>query len=742
MKFSAFLLCFVGFCTDAEKEKWSVSIPGEKGVVEVHTQPVQLRMLSTDATAAECDPPEPRHCVNDPSKHEDPLVDTITYFFFIYLFASLIALILLALAVVLPFQMPISVVWFLFGGLMQVISQYTCGSLKRGIEIMGSVPSDILFIVFLPVLLYEGAVATSWHKFVKMLPSSLVLAYGGVALTSCVLAGLFMATFGEHIASIWEALLLGSSLASTDPVAVISVLKSLKTPEKMTSMFEGESLLNDGTSVAFFHLFRVFAQGNVDAISAGEIVWLVIRLMFLGPIFGGAWGAAACYVVQHFYGLQVFQTMFLLANVYFTFLYAEELKLSGPLAAVGFGLYIGARWSRHLSANAMDIHHHVVSTMAAFAESAIFIISGNAALRAAIDYSNDNCSKQGWLDSFYVYLYMNCARTLLFVLLFPFLRRSIYSVNWRELIILIWGGLRGAIVLSLALTIEDETCVGPCADENGVEIPCKGCYEKDFGEFATVVICISTVFILGINGTLFQPIFQLVNPYPTSTFRRVNVARVMKHIDEVYESRIEEAFAGWWLLEVPLIDVLAISNKLVPQLSWRSLDNHGQLSLSRPKIQPVLKLLRKELAGARQGGPEENDSPSDTRVTRQKSGASRGLKSTADESFVTKSNFLESNTNLLSRRTTALPRFQSNVGFASYLTLINKEDRQGNSPLSGASDVSSDDSKWQSLTYARKKPVVDQGSEPDASPEGVNRMLSHQDTIRDMHQLLSIDTMV
>ena len=114
-----------------------------------------------------------------------------------------------------------------------------------------------------PVLLYESSAGCHWHEFRHILGSHLYLAGVGILFTTFVLAAavkeMLPSVIGLHFT--WpEAFLLGSTLASTDPVAVVSVLKSLGCPAKLLIIFEGESLLNDGTSVV---LFSVGATANL-----------------------------------------------------------------------------------------------------------------------------------------------------------------------------------------------------------------------------------------------------------------------------------------------------------------------------------------------------------------------------------------------------------------------------------------------------------------------------------------------
>lgn len=100
----------------------------------------------------------------------------------------------------------------------------------------------------------------------------------------------FFYSFGE--ATWLDAFLLGTSLSSTDPVAVISVLRSLNAPDKLCSIFDAESLINDGVSVSFFTFFLLLLEP--DGLTVGGVIWVFVKLMFLGT----PWGLL-CAVVVH-----------------------------------------------------------------------------------------------------------------------------------------------------------------------------------------------------------------------------------------------------------------------------------------------------------------------------------------------------------------------------------------------------------------------------------------------------------
>eukprot|EP00415_Alexandrium_ostenfeldii_P005062 UN5062 len=123
----------------------------------------------------------------------------------------------------------------------------------EAISAFANIAPHIIFWVFLPALLFEDAAGAEWSVIQRVLPSSLLLAFPGV-IVNTVLTGAFV-RYCMRDWSWWMALLLGSILSATDPVAVIGALSALGAPAKLSHLISGESLLNDGSAVALLRTF-------------------------------------------------------------------------------------------------------------------------------------------------------------------------------------------------------------------------------------------------------------------------------------------------------------------------------------------------------------------------------------------------------------------------------------------------------------------------------------------------------
>jgi CPA1 family monovalent cation:H+ antiporter len=115
-----------------------------------------------------------------------------------------------------------------------------------------SMDPDMVFLVFLPPLLYEASWNTSWHEFFFFRRPIGLLAFGLVILTACVVAVISTAMIPGFTLAL--GFLLGGIISPPDAVAATSVLKGLKIPKTVVTILEGESLVNDASSLIVFRV--------------------------------------------------------------------------------------------------------------------------------------------------------------------------------------------------------------------------------------------------------------------------------------------------------------------------------------------------------------------------------------------------------------------------------------------------------------------------------------------------------
>src|SRR5213075_693626 len=202
---------------------------------------------------------------------------------------------------------------------------------------------ELVFDLFLPPLIYPGAVFTSWRDFRANLRSILPLAIVLVLLTMTVTACLFHGLIGLPLA---VGFVFGAIISPPDAVAALAVTQTLRVPRKIIVILEGESLINDATSFISFR-FAVAAV-MTGAFSLGQASLQFLFVAAGGICVGLAVGWLATQLQKRLDDPPV-QTMFSLLTPYVAYFTGEKLHVSGILAVVITGIYYGWRAPRILS---------------------------------------------------------------------------------------------------------------------------------------------------------------------------------------------------------------------------------------------------------------------------------------------------------------------------------------------------------------------------------------------------------
>ena len=243
-----------------------------------------------------------------------------------------------------------------------------------GVELGIELTHDLTLLVLLPPLLFEGAATTDLERFRRNLAPILALAVPGLLVSIVVLGYVGQVAFGFPLL---VALLFAAMILPTDPVSVLALFEELGAPERLATLVEGESLINDGVGVVVFStlLVLVYESGadGTTTFTAGLVgdIGLGIVVSSLG---GAAVGLVAGYVVYRvMVNLNEHMTEIVLTALlaYGSFLVAEHyLGVSGVIATVVSGLFIGNRGAEYAMSpqtklsifNAWDTAAFVVNT--------------------------------------------------------------------------------------------------------------------------------------------------------------------------------------------------------------------------------------------------------------------------------------------------------------------------------------------------------------------------------------------
>src|ERR1700712_4382874 len=211
-------------------------------------------------------------------------------------------------------------------------------SLIDGLPVIELHPA-VVFIVFLPPLLYGAAWNTSWHEF-KTYRRAISLAAIGLVLLSTMVVALVAHYIIPDIT--WPlSFLLGAIVSPPDALAATSVTKGLGLDPRLIAILEGESLVNDASGlIAYKYALTAILAGNFVLWQAGlDFVWVVIA----GVGVGLAVGYGMYLVHKNFITVPVIEVTLTMLTPFASYLLAEYFHFSGVLAVVTTGLYLSYR---------------------------------------------------------------------------------------------------------------------------------------------------------------------------------------------------------------------------------------------------------------------------------------------------------------------------------------------------------------------------------------------------------------
>jgi len=319
---------------------------------------------------------------------------------------------------------------------------------------------DLVLLIFLPPLLYSAAFFSEPRSLRRYARALTLTSIGLVLVTTAVVA-----VVGHHVLDLpWPmAFALGAIVSPTDPVAATAIMRRLGAPRLIVDMVEGESLINDASALVGYRV-------ALAAAVAGTFSLLDASLEFLLATVGGvAIGLAVGYLVGEIRRLlddPPTEITISLITGYVAFLPAEELHLSGVLAAVAAGLYLGWR-GPELSSAPTRLQLFALWDVVTFLFNATLFVLIGLQLPVVVDGLDGRSMPQ-----VVGYAALVCAAVVgtRFAWLFttPYVLRAIdRRPRQRELrmgaaprVVVAWSGLRGAVSLATALALPLETDAG------------------------------------------------------------------------------------------------------------------------------------------------------------------------------------------------------------------------------------------------------------------------------------------
>lgn len=310
--------------------------------------------------------------------------------------------------------------------------------------------SNLFLYVFLPTLVFQVSLTIDLRRMIEDWVPILLLAVVAVVVSTVVVGWALYPLAGL---SLMACLMIGAIVSTTDPSAVVGIFRATPAPLRLARIVEGESLLNDAAAIALFSLFFAFVAFGIPNPQLSDLVvkfpWLVIG----GSLTGWVAGRLALIALGRLDGHPLGQVSLSVALPYLTFILAEAvLGVSGVIAVVAAGLALNFHAPGVLSPPSRAKLQDTWDLLGYWAGGLIFVLAAILIPRLLSDVRPWDILLVG-----VTVLAALAARALMVFGLLPLLTRLRLSprVEGRQRVAILWGGLRGAVTLALALAVTE-----------------------------------------------------------------------------------------------------------------------------------------------------------------------------------------------------------------------------------------------------------------------------------------------
>ncbi|WP_313269352.1 Na+/H+ antiporter [Epilithonimonas vandammei] len=348
---------------------------------------------------------------------------------------------------------------------------------------------DLVFLIFLPPLLYEAAWYTSWNDFWRWKRPISLLAFGLVFATSLIVAYVSQALIPGFTLAL--GFLLGGIVSPPDAVAATTVLKGLPVPKRILSILEGESLVNDASSLIVFRF--ALAAILTGTFSIHQAVGQFFLVAGMGIVVGLI-GATFMYLIHRFLPTtSAIDAALTLMTPYLLYLGAEQFHFSGVMAVVTGGLFISYRSHEIFKNGNTRLNMLGVWTTVIFVMNAMVFVLIGLSLPSIINGLEESSLIQGIKYGVIISIIIILIR---FLWVYPttFIPRWLFksvrkeqSPGWKVPLVIGWTGMRGVVSLATALSI-------PFALDNGSPFP-----HRNLILLITFVVIFITLVIQGLT---------------------------------------------------------------------------------------------------------------------------------------------------------------------------------------------------------------------------------------------------
>jgi CPA1 family monovalent cation:H+ antiporter len=394
--------------------------------------------------------------------------------------ATLLSVVVLTEPIARRMGLPLSIVLVIVGAALGFTMRLENFPLSTSLTIS----SETFLYLFLPILLFETAIDIDVRRLLADIGPVLLLAVVAV-LASTFVVGLSLAAVSQY--GLVACLLLAAIVSTTDPVAVVALFKDLNVPHRLTLLVEGESLFNDAAAIALFSVLMAILTNGTGGWN--DAVMAFLRGFSGGLLTGFVLAVLASHLLAHLPGKRTAEVTVTVTVAYLAFVVSElAFHVSGVVAVVSAGLVFAYDGRTRVSPETWSFLTRIWKQLGYWASSLIFLL---AALRIP-----DLLSGAGVSDILMLGVLLLSALVARGIVLFGLMPMMsalgiAQKVELALRLVILWGGLRGAVSLALALAVLEHPAV-----------------PQEIKRLVATLVTAFVLFTLFFNGLTLRPLIR------------------------------------------------------------------------------------------------------------------------------------------------------------------------------------------------------------------------------------------
>ncbi len=347
--------------------------------------------------------------------------------------------------------------------------------------------SERILYIFLPVLLFQTSLTLDVRRIFEDIGAILVMAVVAVLVATAFIG---LALYPLAGVSLVACLLLGSIVATTDPIAVVGIFRDIGAPARLGRLVEGESLLNDAAAIVLFVILLGILTGEQTP-DFWQAITAFFRSFVGGIVVGYLISRAFVMILPLVRDIKLAQVTLSVALPYLVYVVSDQMAdVSAVVAVVSAGLVFNLHGPAKIAPDLWTYLHDVWEQISFWASSLIFVLSA-----ILIPELLDGFRLLDILLLIVLILAALLARAVVIFGLLPFLSlmRIGEKVNNRYKTVILWGGMRGAVTLILALSVTEH-----------------GYLKPEVAHFVAVLATGFVLFTLLVYGTTLKPLIRVL----------------------------------------------------------------------------------------------------------------------------------------------------------------------------------------------------------------------------------------